>query len=77
MRRCPPTVNGFRGVTLAHSVRSRERVDEVHAEAARAGGTVAKQPQPTAWGGYGGSFADPEGNLWEVATGATQLPFSE
>jgi hypothetical protein len=23
------------------------------------------------------SFADPEGHVWEVATGATQLPFSE
>jgi len=22
-------------------------------------------------------FADPEGYLWEVATGATQLPFAE
>jgi uncharacterized glyoxalase superfamily protein PhnB len=33
--------------------------------------------RPTSWGGYGGYFADPEGYLWEVATGATQLPFSE
>jgi catechol 2,3-dioxygenase-like lactoylglutathione lyase family enzyme len=68
---------GFRGVTLAHNVRSRERVDEILAEAERAGGTVVKAPRPTAWGGYGGYFADPEGYLWEVATGATQLPFSE
>ena len=68
---------GFRGVTLAHNVRSRERVDEVLAEAERAGGTIVKSPRPTSWGGYGGYFADPEGNLWEVATGATQLPFSE
>jgi catechol 2,3-dioxygenase-like lactoylglutathione lyase family enzyme len=33
---------GFRGVTLAHNVRSRERVDEILAEAERAGGTVVK-----------------------------------
>jgi predicted lactoylglutathione lyase len=68
---------GFRGVTLAQNVRSKERVDEVLAEAERAGGNVVKPGQPTPWGGYGGYFADPEGHLWEVATGATQLPFSE
>ena len=69
--------SGFRGVTLAHNVRSRERVDEVLAEAECAGGSVVKPARPTSWGGYGGYFADPEGYLWEVATGATQLPFSE
>lgn len=68
---------GFRGVTLAHNVRSEERVEEVLAEAERAGGKVIKLAQDTSWGGYGGYFADPEGYLWEVATGATQLPFSE
>jgi catechol 2,3-dioxygenase-like lactoylglutathione lyase family enzyme len=50
---------------------------ELLAEAVRAGGTIVKSPRPTSWGGYGGYFADPEGYLWEVATGATQLPFSE
>lgn len=69
--------SGFRGVTLAHNVRSQKRVDEVIAEAEHAGGKVVKPPQPTSWGGYGGYFADPEGYLWEVATGATRLPFSE
>ena len=68
---------GFRGVTLAHNVRSEERVLEVLAEAERAGGTIVKPAQSTTWGGYGGYFADPEGYLWEVATGATRLPFSE
>jgi len=68
---------GFRGVTLAHNVRSQERVDELLVDAERAGGKVVKPAQPTSWGGYGGYFADPDGYLWEVATGATQLPFSE
>ena len=68
---------GFRGVTLAYNVHSQERVDEVLAEAAVAGATITKAPTPTEWGGYSGYFADPEGQLWEVATGATQLPFSE
>ena len=69
--------SGFRGVTLAHNVRSKERVEEVLAEAERAGAEIVKAAQPTSWGGYGGYFADPEGYLWEVATGATKLPFSE
>ena len=73
----PADGTGFRGVTLAYNVRSRERVEEVLAEAERAGATIVKQAQPTFWGGYGGYFADPEGYLWEVATGAAQLPFSE
>jgi len=68
---------GFRGVTLAYNVRSEERVDEVLAEAERAGGTVVKGATLAAWGGYRGYFADSDGYLWEVATGATQLPFSE
>ena len=73
----PADGSGFRGVTLAHNVRSEQRVEEVLAEAERAGGKVVKRARPTSWGGYGGYFADPEGYLWEVATGATKLPFSE
>ncbi len=69
--------SGFRGVTLAYNVGSPERVDEVLAEAERAGGEIVKPAQPTFWGGYGGYFADPDGHLWEVATGATTLPVSE
>ena len=62
--------SGFRGVTEA-------RVDEVLGEAERAGGKVVKRGEPASWGGYSGYFADTEGYLWEVATGATKLPFSE
>jgi catechol 2,3-dioxygenase-like lactoylglutathione lyase family enzyme len=75
--RVPSEGTGFRGVTLAYNVRSEERVDEVLAEAERAGGKVVKRAERAAWGGYSGYFADPEDYLWEVATGATQLPFSE
>ena len=73
----PADGTGFRGVTLAYNVRSRERVDEVLAEAERAGGEIVKPADATSWGGYGGYFADADGYLWEVATGATRLPFSE
>ena len=73
----PHEGSGFRGVTLAYNVRSEERVEDVLREAEAAGGTIVKPARPTVWGGYGGYFADPEGYLWEVATGATRLPFSE
>ncbi len=73
----PAQGSGFRGVTLAYNVRSEQRVDEVLAETARAGATIVQPARPTPWGGYSGYFADPEGYLWEVATGATQLPFAE
>jgi uncharacterized protein len=72
-----PEGSGFRGVSLAYNVRSEERVDEVLAEAERAGGTITNSAVHRDWGGYSGYFSDPEGHLWEVATGATQLPFSE
>jgi len=72
-----PDGTGFRGVTLSHNVRSEARVDEVLAEAERAGGKIVRRAERAAWGGYRGYFTDSEGFLWEVATGATQLPFSE
>jgi uncharacterized protein len=69
--------SGFRGITLAYVVHSQGRVDEVLAEAERAGGTIVKPAQRAEWGGYSGYFADPEGYLWEVASGASKLPFAE
>jgi len=62
----PPAGSGFRGVTLAHNVRSREEVSAVLALAEAAGATITKPAQDTFWGGHGGYFADPDGHLWEV-----------
>src|SRR5437588_11185346 len=56
----PAQGTGFRGVTLAYTVRSEERVDEVLAEAERAGGQVVKPARRASWGGYSGYFADAE-----------------
>ena len=53
--------------TLAINVASPEEVDAAMAKVAEVGGRVVKQPQQVFWGGYSGYFADPEGNLWEVA----------
>jgi len=73
----PADGSGFRGITFSYNVRSEARVDQVLAEASEAGATITKPPERTPWGGYSGGFADPEGVVWEVATGATELPFSE
>jgi len=58
---------GFRGVTLAHNVRSREQVDRVLVKAVEAGATLLKPAAGAVWGGYVGYFADPDGFPWEVA----------
>lgn len=52
---------------LAHNVHSKDEVDDVIAQAARAGATVVKAAQDTFWGGYAGYFLDPDQHLWEVA----------
>jgi len=58
---------GFSGFALAHNVTSEADVDQVLAQAAAAGGTLAKSARKTSWGGYSGYFKDPDGYLWEVA----------
>lgn len=58
---------GFRGVTIAHNVRSEAEVNAAIDAARRAGARVVKEPERVFWGGYSGYFADPDGHLWEVA----------
>jgi catechol 2,3-dioxygenase-like lactoylglutathione lyase family enzyme len=65
--RVRPRRRGFRGITLAHNVRSRRAVDEIFAVVRKRGGTIIKPPELADWGGYSGYFADPDGHLWEVA----------
>lgn len=52
--------------TIGHNVGSREEVDEVMAQAERAGATIVQPGHPTFWGGYAGYFQDPDGHLWEA-----------
>ncbi|MDV2078470.1 VOC family protein [Marinobacter xestospongiae] len=59
--------SGFRGVTIAHNLKSEADVDRMMAEAVAAGATEVKKPQPVFWGGYSGYFADLDGHLWELA----------
>ncbi len=60
----PPSPTSF---SLAHNVGSQAQVDEVLAQAQRAGAHLVKPAQKTFWGGYAGYFQDPDGHLWEVA----------
>ena len=61
-------------LTIGHNVASREAVDDVMAQAVRAGATVIKTAADTFWGGYAGYFQDPDGHLWEVAWNPEMLP---
>lgn len=63
----PVDGTGFRRMTLAHVVSSKEEVIEVLNQAVRSGGKLVKHAQDVFWGGYSGYFADPDGHLWEVA----------
>lgn len=64
---CAPQGAGFRGITLAHNVRTKEEVARVLTQAEAAGGRLVKPAQDVFWGGHSGYFADPDGHLWEVA----------
>ncbi|MFH8990176.1 VOC family protein [Streptomyces sp. NPDC017940] len=71
--------SGFSGLVLTYVVRSEARVDEVMAEAQKAGAQILKPAGALPWGGYGGTFADPDGYIWSVgysAKGADQ-PYAE
>ena len=59
--------SGFRGVTLAHNVKSKEEVNAVISQAIGAGATLVKEVQDVFWGGYSSYFSDLDGHLWEIA----------
>jgi predicted lactoylglutathione lyase len=59
--------SGFRGVTLAHNVKSKEEANSIISKAIGAGATLVKEAQDVFWGGYSGYFSDLDGHLWEIA----------
>jgi uncharacterized protein len=63
----PVSQRGVAGFSLAHNVASRQEVDAVMAQAAKAGAAIIKPAAETFYGGYAGYFQDPDGHLWEVA----------
>lgn len=60
--------------TLGHNVVSREEVDTVMDEAAKAGATIVMAAHETFWGGYAGYFQDPDGHVWEVVWNPEWIP---
>ena len=74
-----PEGSGFSGMVFTYVVRSQERVDEILAEAEKAGASILKPAADLEWGGYGGNFADLDGYIWNVgfsAKGKNQ-PYAE
>jgi catechol 2,3-dioxygenase-like lactoylglutathione lyase family enzyme len=54
-------------LSLGINVDRADQVDETIAGVRDAGGRVTHDPVDMEWGGRSAYFADPEGNLWEVA----------
>jgi uncharacterized protein len=65
-----PEGTGFSGVVFNYVVRSERRVDEIMAEAQKAGAKILKPATKEQWGGYQGSFADPDGYVWGIGYSA-------
>jgi predicted lactoylglutathione lyase len=59
--------SAFRGVAIAHNVRTKDEVDLVIATAVAAGASITRPPADTFYGGYAAYFADPDGHVWEIA----------
>lgn len=58
---------GFRAVSLAINLESKEAVDRALAYVETCGGKLVQPARKVFWGGYSGYFADPDGHLWEIA----------
>jgi predicted lactoylglutathione lyase len=74
-----PGGSGFSELVLTYVVRSEARVDEIMAEAEKAGATILKPTATQERGGYGDSFADPDGCIWSIGYSAQgkDQPYAE
>jgi catechol 2,3-dioxygenase-like lactoylglutathione lyase family enzyme len=63
----PADTERFAGFTCAVVVQSEEMVDAAIEMVREAGGLILAEPVAREWGGRSGYFADPEGNVWEIA----------
>jgi catechol 2,3-dioxygenase-like lactoylglutathione lyase family enzyme len=70
----PVTAPSPTSFTIGHNVATREEVDAIMAEAARAGAGIVKPAQDTFYGGYAGYFRDPDGHVWEAVWNPAALP---
>lgn len=60
-------VSPWRGIALAHNVRTPAEVDEIVAAVSVLGGAIVSPPKEKVWGGYAAYVKDPDGHLWELA----------
>jgi uncharacterized protein len=54
-------------MALSVLVDSAERVDQLMAQAKRAGAKIIKPPHAAEWEVYIGYLTDPSGNLWKIS----------
>jgi len=52
---------------IGHIIKSKQDVDAVMRQAELAGARITDPAHERFWGGYSGSFQDPDGHLWEIA----------
>jgi catechol 2,3-dioxygenase-like lactoylglutathione lyase family enzyme len=52
--------------TIGHNVASKAEEDAVMEQVRKAGAIITDPAHDAFWGGYTGSFQDPDGHLWEV-----------
>jgi uncharacterized protein len=74
-----PEGSGFSGLVLTYVVRAEARVDEILADAEKAGAAILQSAATQPWGGYSGSFADPDGYIWNIGYSAQgkDQPYAE
>jgi catechol 2,3-dioxygenase-like lactoylglutathione lyase family enzyme len=59
----PPKTGEF---SIGHLVGSKSEVDDLLAQAEKAGAVLTDQAHDRPWGIYSGYFRDPDGHLWEI-----------
>ena len=58
---------GTGAMTLAQNFATEAAVDAAYDAAIAAGAGELKRPEKVFWGGYSGTFADPDEHVWEYA----------
>ena len=66
----PANGEGFRDFTLSHNLRTEAGGRRTTERCSFSGARLIKKASRADWGGYSGYFSDPDGFLWEVATGS-------
>ncbi len=63
----PITELGAGRTSFSQNFATEAEVDSEYDAALAAGATELKRPEKIFWGGYSGTWADPDGHIWEYA----------